>query len=436
MTSQGKASLEAIQRVLSPREAILGWIEASQGGAVPRVRMWAYLVRREGEVTWAPIHAPDATDFCRRLRDFRATLVPSRSALGVEDDPALAAEAARLGDECIGGIRESLKGLETLIVVPSSSMAGLPVEALRDREGTLIGERFVVSYAPSASVLTWLVARRAEKDAGEVALFVGDPPFRSEHVAAMASADAAVSMALDEATPDAVVLRDAMYADPEALGRLPRLVWSRREVESASSCFEKPEVLLGAHASESSLRSLSNDQALERFDVVHIATHALIDGDDPFNSALVLSQVAADDENATDDRMDGLLTGAEIAAGWKLNARLVTLSSCETAAGRVQRGEGTIGFTYPFLAAGARCMLLSLWRVDDEATALLMQRFYKSWHCNAENPAAGARAPAMTKAAALRDAKLWLRTLEDDQGRRRFEHPYYWSGFVLVGDAG
>jgi CHAT domain-containing protein/tetratricopeptide (TPR) repeat protein len=432
---QPTVSLERVQRSLRAHEAILGWVEASQG-ARNRQRVWAYLIRNTGGVVWAPVDPPDASTPRAQADSFRDALeAPSRSAFGTGMDATLAEHEQALGAMWAGPLLEHMEGVEALIVVPSASISGIPIEALRDGDGTPLGDRFVVSYAPSATVLSWLAERPADRDARANALFVGDPPFRAVHAAAMVSAENAApsSGRLDE-----IVLRDALYADPEALGKLPRLAWSRREVESASKSFAKSEVLVGPRACEPALRSLATEEQLHDFDVVHVATHALIDANDPLKSALVLSQLPADDEQGGADPLDGLLTGAEIAHGWKLDADLVTLSSCETATGRLAKGEGTIGFAYPFLAVGARCMLLSLWKVDDEATALLMQRFYENWRGADGSAREGGRGRdgAMTKAEALREAKHWLRSLEDSAGNRRFEHPYYWSAFVLIGDAG
>ena len=137
----------------------------------------------------------------------------------------------------------------------------------------------------------------------------------------------------------------------------------------------------------------------------------------------MLAQVHAAKAAKTPDI--GVVTAEEI-GHWRLNAELVTLSACETALGRNVFGEGTVGFAYPLLRAGSHCLLASRWPVNDEATALLMGRFYSNW--------LGANsATRLTKADALRDARMWLRQWRDRSGERPYEHPYYWASFVLVG---
>ena len=102
----------------------------------------------------------------------------------------------------------------------------------------------------------------------------------------------------------------------------------------------------------------------------------------------------------------------------KLNADLVTLSACRTAVGKLIMGEGVVGLSRAFIYAGARSTVVSLWNVNDVATAELMKSFY-------QNLGRG-----MAKDEALRQAKLAL--LRNPQ--RTWHHPYYWAPFVLVGE--
>ena len=106
----------------------------------------------------------------------------------------------------------------------------------------------------------------------------------------------------------------------------------------------------------------------------------MIDERVPARSAVILTLTGLPDPlaQALSHRpvFDGRLSVREIQRGWELKAELVTLSACETALGRDAGGEGFVGFTQALLMSGARSVCLSLWKVDDTATALLMQRFY------------------------------------------------------------
>jgi CHAT domain-containing protein len=141
---------------------------------------------------------------------------------------------------------------------------------------------------------------------------------------------------------------------------------------------------------------------------------------------------------------------------------LVTLSACETAVGVDGGGDGMLGFAQAFLSAGSRSVCLSLWKVDDTATALLMDRFYRNLLGKRDNSI-----PPMPKAIALAEAKHWLRNLTAAEAAERvdlltrgvsrgskkgrevigavpvvtaatdskkiFAHPRYWAAFILIG---
>ena len=189
---------------------------------------------------------------------------------------------------------------------------------------------------------------------------------------------------------------------------------TRYEVEALARLFQsdnrRTRILLGTDASEQELASLAASAELGRFGFVHVATHGVIDEDVPARSAVILTQTGLPDplEQVLHQKpvFDGRLLVREIQRGWELKAELVTLSACETALGRDAGGEGFVGFTQALLMSGTRSVCLSLWKVDDMATALLMQRFY----ANLLGRRTGIAAP-MPKAEALREAKSWLRGL-------------------------
>jgi hypothetical protein len=247
---------------------------------------------------------------------------------------------------------------------------------------------------------------------------------------------------------------------------------TRYEVEAIAALFQAADrptrILLGAEANEPEVDRIASSGEMGQFGFIHLATHGMINEDIPARSAVILTQTGLPDplEQVLHQKpaYDGRLSVREIQRGWDLKAELVTLSACETALGRDLGGEGFVGFAQALLMSGARSVCLSLWKVDDTATALLMVRFYE----NLLGRRPGLAGP-MPKGEALREAKTWLRGLrrrdalelnatlsggvargKDAKARRPAEltatvpaggdddrpyaSPHFWAAFVLVGD--
>jgi len=267
-------------------------------------------------------------------------------------------------------------------------------------------------------------------------------------------------------------LQQVLVAARSGDGDFAPLPGTRYEVEALARLFQSDnrptQTLLAADSSEPALDRLAASGELGRFGFIHLATHGVIDEAISQRSAVILTQTGLPDalEQVMNHKpvFDGRLTVREIQRSWDLKAELVALSACETALGRDAGGEGFVGFTQALLMSGARSVCLSLWKVDDTATALLMYRFYANL--------LGVRpglSRALPKAESLAEAKAWLRGLRPDEvatlvsgmaeGQARskgaakrtkasptlivptgpgdehpYVHPYYWAAFVLVGD--
>lgn len=228
-------------------------------------------------------------------------------------------------------------------------------------------------------------------------------------------------------------------------------------------------VLVGPDATERRLCEAAATGELGRFGYLHFATHALMNNRVPLSSALVLSAEDPWDAFALavqgEEVYDGLVTADQILRTWRIGARLVTLSACETGLGKESRGEGFVGFSQAFFVAGARSLLVSLWKVEDRATMLLMTRFYENTlgtHGDLRVVGTDSFPPEspLPMAEALREAKEWVRGLTWDdlqamdvqpqgvasrglvpveepvvkEGDHPFAHPHFWAAFVLSGD--
>lgn len=183
---------------------------------------------------------------------------------------------------------------------------------------------------------------------------------------------------------------------------LTTLPGARVEVESISKVLAG-STFIGDDATEKSLKNSITDIGL-----IHLATHAVIDESNPESSFLQFS--GSSDE-------DGKLHFFEI-YGLDINAQLITLSACNTGYGKVQRGEGVMSLSRAFAYAGVPATVVSLWPASDKSTPELMKFFYQNL------------SEGQDKDKALNNArKAYLATAK---GKAR--HPFYWAGFVIIGD--
>lgn len=253
------------------------------------------------------------------------------------------------------------------------------------------------------------------------------------------AADAPPAAAEDSIATDRL-LRNG---NARALSGLRPLPGAAREAALLSRHLgDRAVVLSGALASESKLVELA--PSLSRYQLLHFATHAIVDDERTDNSALVLSQRDLPDPMLCVQRgerpYDGRWTAREILLEAHLDAQLVVLSGCQTALGQRVVGEGYLGLASAFLAAGGRNLLLTLWDVDDEAASRLMESFYGHLLGDARPGAEPAGelsrtdSPShpLTPAQALQRAKAELRNFADGGGHP-YAHPWFWAGFILVG---
>ncbi len=190
---------------------------------------------------------------------------------------------------------------------------------------------------------------------------------------------------------------------------IPRLPFTRKEAQEILAVSSGAGNLSALDFQASRATVVSNQ--LSQYRYVHFATHGYLDSDQPELSAIVLSLV---DERGHAE--DGFLRVHDI-YNLKLPAEVVVLSACETGLGKEIKGEGLVGLTRGFMYAGAARVVVSLWSVSDKATAELMAAFYARLLKQHQRPAA-----------ALRAAQLQM------IGKKQWDAPYYWAGFIIQGD--
>lgn len=291
-----------------------------------------------------------------------------------------------LATQLIDPLRPYLTGKRHLYLVPHSTLHYLPLHALASADAPLATAQTTISYAPSATVLC------------KICLGNGvDRPKQSTCL--------------------------AIGVDREGL--------SNAEAEAKWIAQQlKGEALVGSKATITQVLARLGEAS-----VLHFACHGHFRRLQPMRSALMLS--------------DGELTAVDLLQQALMQAKLVTLSACDTGLNQLAHGDELMGLTRAFLMQGAQTLVVSLWQVHDIATRLFMERFYESWVSGA------------TRAAALLAAQHHLRTLDwnyvqqrlasDDwdepitqaqrqllktmmPGDRPFDHPYYWGAFLLIGN--
>jgi CHAT domain-containing protein len=187
-------------------------------------------------------------------------------------------------------------------------------------------------------------------------------------------------------------------------GNLP-LPGAEEEVKDISA-FMHGKSWLNAEASESNFKKYAGEYA-----ILHLAMHSLLNSENPEYSELLFSP-------EKDQTNDGFLKVSEI-YNLNLNADLVVLSACSSGYGKIQTGEGPISISRAFSYAGCPSVVMSLWKVPDDVTRQIMTYFYEGLLDKKE------------KDEALRLAQLkFLNETQDPL----YHHPYFWAGFVVMGD--
>jgi CHAT domain-containing protein/predicted negative regulator of RcsB-dependent stress response len=337
----------------------------------------------------------------------RLTLTgPDRARALEQADADYRREAKHLSEMLLAPVAKQLAGKRILVVADGAlqyvPFAALPVPGGGREPVPMMVEHEIVSL-PSASVLA--ILRRETRDRrprpGAVAV-LADPVFEADDPRLRA-----VKRSLGRSPSQ--LAGAASLPDGPGAGGFPRLGATRLEADAIVAVAPPGTALRAVDFAASRATAMSPE--LAGYEIVHFATHAVLDNENPGLSAVVLSMFDERGEPA-----DGYLRLRDI-YGLRLPAELVVLSACNTALGKPVRGEGLVGIVRGFMYAGARRVVASLWKVDDEATGELMARFYREVLRSHRSPAA-----------ALRQAQLAMWQQE------RWRPPFYWAAFVLQGE--
>jgi CHAT domain-containing protein len=291
------------------------------------------------------------------------------------------ATATRLYQALLAPARDELRGARHIVLVPDGALWEMPFQALRSGDGRYLVEDVAISYAPSLTVLRDMrVHPRAPASPGRALLALGNPD---------------LGAAARRRTPSA--LMSDLQPLPEAETQVREI--ARLYDPQASA------VRVGAEARESWLK-----QEAAHYRILHFATHGLLDDASPLYSQLVLAAPRPGEGD------DGLLEAREI-LDLSLDGELAVLSACETGRGQSGAGEGLIGMSWAFFVAGCPATVASQWKVEAASTSRLMLAFHRALRAG------------HTPAESLRLAALAQLRRPDQR------HPFYWAGFVAMGDA-
>ena len=331
---------------------------------------------------------------------------------------AYPAAAARLSQMLLAPVAQHL-GKQRLVIVADGFLHYLPFGALPDptvKAATwqpLLVEHEVVNL-PSASTLA--VLRRELKGrapAAKTLAVIADPVFtRADERFRAGAAPVAKVAARPEPTlrelANAQVVRKLI---PSASGDLDikRLKYTRDEANALLALVPANERMQALDFDAT--RALVESERLSQYRYVHFATHGLADSERAELSTIVLSLFDAQGRT-----VDGFLRAHEV-FNLNLPAELVALSACETGLGKQVKGEGLVSLTRGFMYAGAARVVVSLWAVNDKATAELMAGFYRKMLNEGQRPAAALRAAQL---------ELWK--------TKKWQAPYYWAAFTVQGE--
>ncbi|BBD63362.1 TPR repeat-containing protein (plasmid) [Nostoc sp. HK-01] len=255
-----------------------------------------------------------------------------------------------------------------IIFLPHTSLFLIPFPALQDTNGKYLIEKYIISTAPAIQVLD-LTHKQRQKVSGVGALVVGNPKIETQ-----VSRKYGLTQ-LDGAEQEAIKIAEILNT----------------------------KAILGIEPTKAAIL-----QKMPSARIIHLATHGLLDDVQKLGipGAIVLAPNGKD---------NGLLTAKEILdSKLKLNAELVVLSACDTGQGTLT-GDGVIGLSRSLITVGAPSVIVTLWKIPDTSTALLMTEFYQNLQQHSD------------KATALRTAMLTT--------MKKYPNPLEWSGFTLIGEA-
>ena len=325
-----------------------------------------------------------------------------------QGNPKTLAQAVSLLNKVILAPAQDQLTKKRILVVADGVLQYIPFAALSisENQQPLITNYEIINLPSSSSLATIRQEIQARKPAPKALAILADPVFSLDDKRVNNSP----TTLSQQETSDLWLL--ALQRSVRSLedGKFIPLPGTRQEAEAILKLVPEDSQKTYAFDFDANLSNATNPQ-LSQYRIVHFATHGIFHPQSPESSGVVLSLV---DKNG--NTVNGFLRLHEI-FNLKLPAEIVVLSACQTGKGKEIKGEGLVGLTRGFMYAGSPRVLVSLWKVDDQATAEIMTRFYRLMLEQKLSPAE-----------ALREAQLEM------QQETEWQYPYYWAAFVLQGE--
>jgi CHAT domain-containing protein/tetratricopeptide (TPR) repeat protein len=409
LTQPRPLELKEIQPLLDPNTLLLEYSlgdERSYLWAVARDSLKSYQLPKRAEIQTVAKQVYDSLTARSVSKSIETAL--QRQQRIAQADEQFQQSATQLSNMILGPAANAL-GKKRIVIVADGVLQYIPFAALTNPTSA-VAEPLVLQHElitlPSASTLA--IQRRnlaGRKPAPQMLAVLADPVFTEN--------DPRVAKTGSPARQDAATAADTRRIEhptvPMGQISIRRLPFTRQEADQILAVAPAPTNLKAVDFRAN--RTLAMSDELSKFRYVHFATHGYLDSARPDLSAIVLSLV--DQEGKP---QDGFLRSHDV-FNLKLPAELIVLSACETGLGKDVRGEGLVGLTRGFMYAGASRVIVSLWNVNDKATASLMQRVYAGILKTNKTPAASLRAAQI---------EIWR--------QKQWQSPYYWAAFVMQGE--
>ncbi|QCK15757.1 CHAT domain-containing protein [Mangrovivirga cuniculi] len=280
------------------------------------------------------------------------------------------------------GIKDS--GINSIIIIPDGPLSYLPFGAMVAKKKKWLLESKSIYYSSAIRLL--LKSSTSERSKSDIIDYLGF-------------------------APDYSVMDGQGYSDIRK--DLAPLAYNNQEVETVESMLGG-RTFTGSDATEYNFYKYS-----ESARILHLSAHAIVDSENPNYSAVYFIDQSDSAKYEQLFELDGSLHLYEL-YNYQFNSELAVLSACETGFGRWARGEGVISLGRAFQSSGCPSVTMSLWNISDKSSSTIMERFFEYLN------------EGRAKDEALAMAK---KDFLSDPANKYFNHPYYWSAFIVQGNA-